>query len=94
MTPERAAYLAKCSNREKSIRMILKTQQRALKQYKELLTHGYADDEDYCYFKIALYKISIQALHRELQHLKGMDRVVVPRRPILARWSGIWQGYC
>lgn len=79
MTPEREAYLAKCSDKEKSIRMILKTQQRALKQYKEILTYGYTDAEEHCYFKIALYQISIQALRHELARLKGMDRVAVPR---------------
>jgi hypothetical protein len=81
MTPRRKAYFEKCSDKEKTIRLLIKSTKREIKKRKEFLNGGYddGDDEsDYHYFKIAINKVALQALRHELQRLKGMDRVVVP----------------
>ena len=92
MTPEREAYLAKCSKKEKFYRDWIAFVKQEIKVAKEALNSGF-DNE---LLKLYLYnrKHCLMMYRHELARLKGMDRVVVPKRPILARWSGIWLGYC
>lgn len=95
MTPEREAYLSKCSNREIWLRSEIRNIEIDIHWQKYRLSNA---NEEWIATgaKCALWykNQALMTLRHELQRLKGMDRVVVPRRAILARWSGIWLGYC
>ena len=83
MTPEREKYLAKCKVRELWLRGLIKTHKEAIKKAKEQLNYGVFDSDG----QVAVCKSAMRAnkwlfvcLRHELHHIKGMDRVVVPRR--------------
>ena len=74
MTPERAKYLAKCSERERYIRMKLSTARLYLKWHKKSISNGGIRVTK----PTAKYeKFELMAYRHELNRLKGMDRVVV-----------------
>lgn len=82
MTPEREKYLAKCGRRELWLRSLIKIHKEAIKKAKEQLRNDVFDS----YGQVADCKSAMRAnrwliasLHHELNCLKGMDRVVVPR---------------
>jgi hypothetical protein len=86
MTPERKAYFAKCSKREKELREITRKHIVALKFHKSVLTLDFcltATEKKYRKEAIRVIKYYLNAYRHEIQRLKGMDRVVVPSRRYL-----------
>ena len=84
MTPKRKAYFAKCSDKEKWLRCKISAANSNLAYYKDLLTISVALDQNWGIIvnkqKVKDYKREIVAYRHELHRLKGMDRVVVPKR--------------
>lgn len=75
MTPQRKAYLAKCSKKELWYRKRLFELKASLKTLKILATAP----ENSCWLEnIKFIKWEILVLRHELARLKGLDRVVVP----------------
>ena len=82
MTLKREAYLAKCSEREKALREIIRKHIVALKFHKSVLTLDFcltATEKKYRKEAIRNIKYYLNAYRHELARLKGMDRVVVPK---------------
>lgn len=105
-TKRRRKYLASCSEKEKYIREEIAMYKKSVRHWKHflnfelsvLLEEGkssnlYSTPEE---VKQAIVHQTFQmkTYRHELNRLRGFSRVVVPRRAILARWSGIWLGYC
>ena len=78
MTPKRKAYLAKCSEWEVEVRNWIKIQKQQLRIAKTGL--GYGCDDEYYRHNVRKRKRYLMMYRHELQRLKGMDRVVVPKR--------------
>ena len=78
MTPKREKYLAKCSKREKWFRMQIEDLKKDIKGVKRALTLGYVDDWNITWLRKCKFFLTIY--RHELARLKGMDRVVVPKR--------------
>lgn len=90
MTPEREKYLAKCSKRELVLRHWIKVEKGNITRYKFGLNYDKTftdDDIEYCLSSIRFHKDRINCYRHELQRIKGMDRVVVPRF-IEKHWAG------
>ena len=80
MTPKREAYLEKCSNREMWLRSAIVATKRDISYQKQRIT--LTNDEWMATgAKCELWykKQLLMTLRHELQRLKGMDRVVVPK---------------
>ena len=86
MTPKRKAYLAKCSKREKDLRLAIYEWKLRLKETK-MACQPYKKNKrfkrkpfGYCVLlaKIQDVKRIMNALRHELARLKGMDRVTMP----------------
>ena len=95
MTSHREAYLAKCSEREKLLRWKLKEAKQVLRKYKfglnrepklYPLTQGQIQ---YDLKVICETKIAISIYRHELNRIKGMNRVVVPKRIFIDNYCGI-----
>ena len=84
MTLERNAYLAKCSEWELEVRNWIKIQKQQLQLAKQGLRYGY-DDE---YYRHCLRKRKgyLMMYRHELNRLKGMNNVVVPRQVRMAAY--------
>lgn len=96
MTPKREAYLAKCSKREKRLRFKIQEFKNDICNEKYRLTQGghlVEPDNTRCRTRIRQYKHHLSAYRHELNRLKGMDRVVVPRFRGY-NCDGIIVGYC
>lgn len=81
MTLEREKYLAKCKVRELWLRGLIKTHKEAIKKAKEQLNYGVFDSDGQvavCKSAMRVNKWLVACLRHELNHFKGMDRVVVP----------------
>lgn len=78
MTPERKAYLAKCSEWEIEVRNRIRLYKQQIRLAKESLKYGY-DDKWYRHC-LRKHKHYLMMYRHELHRLKGMDRVAVPRR--------------
>lgn len=76
MTPERKAYLAKCSEWEVEVRNRIRLYKQQIRLVKESLKYGY-DDKWYRHC-LRKHKHYLMMYRHELARLKGMDRVVVP----------------
>jgi hypothetical protein len=101
MTPERIKYFKKSSNAERDLRMLIKRCKKALKIAKSECSAFNLKPSDkkpleylVKYVQLQDSKMLLQALRHELQRIKGMDRVVVPRRAILESWGGVRLGRC
>lgn len=97
MTPHREEYLAKCSERETLLRMMIQ-------QYKDsILSHKYAlnkdetfteEDRRYRLRMLRYAKYHLAAYRHELARLKGMDRVVVPSDAYTRKYLGTGTCVC
>lgn len=76
MTPEREAYLAKCSEREKYLRKEIKDYKNEIRAIKGALQAGY--DSEWNLGCLKFRKLWLTMFRHELARLKGMDRVCVP----------------
>lgn len=89
MTPEREKYLAKCGKREKFLRAKIKDEKITIRNNKyaiQTLPRIHNLDLEQaskwvCEYKssIAKAKIMLSSYRHELNHFKGMDRMVVPK---------------
>lgn len=81
MTRERLEYLVRVSVREGRIRLLLAEQKHYISKYKYILNNNEMSryERQRCLSKISEHKFFAFILRDELQRLKGMDRVVVPR---------------
>jgi hypothetical protein len=89
MTPEREAYLKAISSKERAIRHALKMAKFSLAETKEWWTkHKYTKPSKINGYKktVKRQKATVMALRHELQRLKGMDNVVVPRQVRMATY--------
>lgn len=77
MTPEREKYLANCGKRERVLRAHIDLYKKAIKNCKAELLESIVTNS---FNLIPGYKIQLSAYRHELNRLKGMDRVVVPRK--------------
>ena len=77
MTPERKAYLAKCGKLEKKYRKWIQDTKERIKEAKERLS--IECDVEWEQSIIRSHKVYLGWYKHELNRLKGMDRVVVPR---------------
>ena len=95
MTPERKAYLAKCGKREAWIRTKMFQAKSEIALCKAILNYrNKVDDISKWKTRLEMWKIEFTAYRHELARLKGMDRVVVPKRILISTWSGIKFSYC
>ena len=78
MTPEREAYLAKCGKLEKKYREWIAKTKETIKDAKENLNRVGVDVEWEKHI-LRSHKIYLGWYRHELNRLKGMDRVVVPK---------------
>ena len=78
MTPEREKYLAKCSKREKYLRKEIRDYKNEIRTIKSALQ----TESDYEWYLgcLKFRKLWLTMVRHELHRLKGMDRVVVPKR--------------
>jgi hypothetical protein len=98
MTPERIEYFKKSSNVERDLRMLIKRCKKALKIAKSECSAFNVKPSDkkpleylVKYVQLQDSKMLLQALRHELQRIKGMDRVVVPRN--YREWNASITGY-
>lgn len=102
MPPEREAYLAKCGKLEKKYREWISKTKEIIKDAKANLNDTGIDVE---WEKNILrsHKMYLSWYRHELNRLKGMDRVVVPKRRMLVIphyeckccwWLGDEYNYC
>ena len=97
MTTHREAYLAKCSEREKLLRWKLKEAKQVLRKYKfaqnrkrEIYPFPLTEAQIiYIRKMISESKTLICTYRHELNRIKGMDRVVVPKRTFIDNYCGI-----
>lgn len=101
MTPKRKEYLAKCSEREKEIRMLIKYYKYELKKAKAVCSSYDLKKIGRKPFGYRVHigtveqcKVIISALYHELARFKGMDRVVVPRAVTIPPNTDLKQGDC
>ena len=97
MTPKREKYLAKCSKQELILRHWIKVGKGNINRYKFGLNYDKTftdDDIKYCLSSIRFHKDRINCYRHELQRLKGVDRVVVPREVTIPSNTDLRQGYC
>lgn len=91
MTPSREKYLAKCGEKEKWLREMIEHWQGIIQGNKWALNNDKTilNDKDKSYFlsHIRKYKYIVSAYRHELARLKGMDRVVVPRKAYIGAWG-------
>lgn len=78
MTPERKAYLAKCSKRKKYLRVFIKESKIEIRKLKSDLMGAHIYSRNVDLLLIRHNKIKLNAYRHELARLKGMDRVVEP----------------
>ena len=86
MTPERKKYLAKCSSKEKWIRANItyyKQQLTSLKRAKPTISGMSRHLRGH----IRHTKYNLNAYRHELDRLKGMDGVVVPKRAYIGYYG-------
>jgi len=79
VTPERKAYLAGISGREKTIRSAIRLARLSLREVKKWWTsHKFVKPNKIRGYKTAFkrQKLILMAYKRELARLKGMDRVI------------------
>ena len=92
MTPEREKYFDKCKVRELWLRGLIKTHKEAIKKAKEQLNYGVFDSDGQvavCKSAMRVNKWLVASLRHELNHIKGMGRVVVPKRIFIDNYCGI-----
>ncbi|MBR6678754.1 MAG: hypothetical protein IKL58_00325 [Phascolarctobacterium sp.] len=77
MTPERKAYLDRCSDKERRLHRMIKSAKRELSYSKEdmKLIPGLP----FLKWRVKYAKVVLSAYRHELARLKGMDRVCVPK---------------
>lgn len=92
MTPERKAYLAKCGRLERKYRLWIKLSKERIKEAKANI----AQRGDIYWEKDVLrsQKLYLSWYRHELNRLKGMNNVVVPRGVIIPPNTDLKQGYC
>ena len=84
MTPERKAYLAKCSKREEWIREMIYHAEKDIVLCKAMLNPEYQiPDLNSWKSRLKRCKFELMAYRRELNRIKGMERVVVPRQVMI-----------
>jgi hypothetical protein len=88
MTPEREAYLAKCSYKERKLRELIAEEKQVIKRFKERQKYPNKFLRSVQLLLIKRSKIALSALRHELQRLKGMDNVVVPKVSYTSERSG------
>lgn len=98
MTPKREKYLNTCSQQEARIRGLLKYHKHKLKEAKAVCNAYNLQANDRKVFSYLLatghilhHKTIVSNLRHELNRLKGMDRVVVPRD---VTFDSFVKGYC
>ena len=92
MTPEREKYLAKCSKKELAIRCKISEAKSNLAYYKDFLTRNIDDwGLMVCKQSVDKYKMELTAYRHELQRIKGMDRVAVPKVLVTGDYL---EGFC
>ena len=82
MTPEREKYLAMCGDNEKVLRAVLNNQKQGVKSHKYILNNDSLmskAEKEYVLDSLSNYKRGVSFYRHELNHIKGMDRVVVPK---------------
>lgn len=91
MTPEREAYLAKCSKREKYLRKEIKDYKREIKTIKSALQ----TESDYGWYLgcLRFRKLWLTMCRHELARLKGMDRVAMPYK-VYDKSTDLEDWYC
>jgi hypothetical protein len=96
MTPEREAYLAKCSKWEKILRHWIKVRKNDIKRHKFELNNAETIGEPKNLFRlneIRFHKDHLKCFRHELARLKGMDRVAVPSEQYDRRFE-TYNWYC
>ena len=78
MTPKREKYLAKCGKLEMKYRKWIQDTKERIKEAKERLT--IECDVEWEKSIMRSHKVYLGWYKHELNRLKGMDRVVVPKR--------------
>lgn len=83
MTPQREIYLKQCSIAEQFLRGSIAITKREIKQAKDALNNNQIIkptwDRTFWKGEIKAHNILLSMYRHELNRLKGMDRVVVPR---------------
>lgn len=100
MTPQRQAYLAKCSRKEFVIRKNIAEYKSEIKVIKKNLAKS--DDVEFDLGLLHWRKFHLMLFKHELARLKGVDNVVVPKfrfavnEIICRRYTGkkSYYGYC
>ena len=90
MTPQREAYLAKCSDKEKILRHRISGYLFEIQREKYILnTEGGLVDMDRYKSKLRIkrYKYHLNAYRHELSKVKGMDKAVAPRKAYIGAWG-------
>ena len=80
MTPEREAYWKKCSLKERTLRALINDEKCAIKVLKNNFKYPENYNFNILLIMISQCKVRLSAYRHELQRLKGMDNVVVPRQ--------------
>lgn len=83
MTPQREKYLAKCSKRELVLRHWIELQNVNIKAYKA----DFKKNPTKARRLLQTMKYELVVYRHELARLKGMDRVVVPRKAYIGAWG-------
>lgn len=92
MTPKREKYLAKCGKLEMKYRKWIQDTKERIKEAKERLT--IECDVEWEKSIMRSHKVYLGWYKHELNRLKGMDRVVVPREVRYELTVEGYTGYC
>ena len=95
MTPEREDYLNKCSNRESLLRAFITDEENNIRRFKNSLNNlqgMFSRNIDLIMIRHS--KVRLAAYRHELQRLKGMNNVVVPRNVTFEEYAHTRIGYC